>query len=384
MRVITRLNVGGPSWHVVLLTAGMRHTFPTVLATGELGPGEGDMSGLAAERGVAIYRVPGLRARLGLLHDLRALWALWRLFRRVRPRIVHTHTAKAGALGRVAAFLAGVPVRVHTFHGHVFRRYFSRVQTFVFVTVERLLARITTTVVAISPRQADELRHHLKLAPERVVVVPLGLELEHFATADGESARARFRESIGAGNAVVVTIVARLTAVKNHALALRAFARVAPRAPNLLLALVGGGEQEESLRALARELGIEGRVRFAGWWDDLEAVYYGSDVIALSSNVEGTPVCLIEALACGRPIIATDVGGVADILEDGALGLIVAPGDEQGFAAGLERFVDPAERARFAGRGRELVLGRHAVARLIGDLENLYSRLLQQRSGRSR
>jgi glycosyltransferase involved in cell wall biosynthesis len=171
-----------------------------------------------------------------------------------------------------------------------------------------------------------------------------------------------------------------LTAIKNHALALRALAAVAGIAPNLLLVLVGGGEEEPALRALARELAVSDRVRFAGWWDDLEAVYYGSDVIALTSNNEGTPVCLIEALACGRPVIATDVGGVADVLGEGAIGIMVPAGNEAALAAALCRILDPRERARLEGGGRSAVLSRYDVARLIADVEALYDELLGDRS----
>jgi glycosyltransferase involved in cell wall biosynthesis len=347
------------------------------------------MSSLAAAQGVTLHRVRGLGRRVHLFHDLGALWTLWRMCRELRPEIVHTHTAKAGALGRLAAWLAGVPVRIHTFHGHVFHGYFGPWQTALFLAIERLLARITTRVVAISARQADELRHYLRLGTDRVTVVPLGLDLAHFVTADAEAARRRFREQVGAGNQVVVTMVGRLTAIKNHALAIRAFSKVVARVRDLLLVFVGGGEEEPALRALVRDLGVEHQVRFAGWWDDLEAVYYGSDVVALSSTNEGTPVCLIEALACGCPVIATNVGGVPDVLAEGELGLLVPAGNESAFARALERFADPLERATFAGRGRDLVLSKYSVRRLVADIEALYSALTWNRGsepsqGRSR
>src|SRR5439155_145014 len=234
------------------------------------------------------------------LIDVVAFWKLWWLCRTARPHIVHTHTAKAGTLGRLAAWLAGVPVRVHTFHGHVFHGYFGRLKTLWFITVERALARITTQVVAISPRQAQDVARYLRLPAERVGVIPLGLDLDRFLTADAELERRRFREDIGAGSEVVVTMVGRLTAIKNHELALRAFARLPQGSPQFLLVLVGGGEEEGRLRELVAQLGLAERVRFLGWRSDLEAVYYGSDIVALSSDNEGTPVCLIEALACGR------------------------------------------------------------------------------------
>lgn len=380
VRVIARLNVGGPAWHVVLLTAGTRERYPTILATGAVAPDERDMSALALERGVSLRRIPGLARDSSLLGDLRALFALWWLFRRVRPQIVHTHTAKAGTLGRLAAVLAGVPIRVHTFHGHVFRGYFGPWRSALFLSIERLLARITTRVVAISSSQATELSRLLWLRPQRIAVVPLGLELAHFVSADADAARRRFREKVEAGDRVVVTMVGRLTAIKNHALAIRALAEAATEAPDLLLVLVGGGEEERALRALAVELGISDRVRFAGWWEDLEAVYYGSDVVALSSTNEGTPVCLIEALACGRAVIATNVGGVADVLAEGTVGVMVPPESVSAFADALVRLSDPVERTTFEQRGRDRVLGRYDSRRLVSDVEALYDTLVGERS----
>ncbi|HYX81764.1 MAG TPA: glycosyltransferase, partial [Gemmatimonadales bacterium] len=312
IRAIARLNVGGPAWNAVLLSAGLRARYPTLLAIGSTGANEADSSDLAAARGVDVVRVPGLGREITWLGDLRALWSLWRLCRRVRPDIVHTHTAKAGTLGRLAAWMAGVPVRVHTFHGHVFHGYFARWQTAIYIWIERLLARLTTRVVALSRRQADELRGYLRVGADKISVIPLGFDLRRFVTADACAARARFRSAVQArDDQVLITMVGRLTAIKNHALALRALAALDGAGDKVLLVLVGGGEAEARLRALVRTLGIETQVRFAGWWRDLEAVYYGSDVVALSSDNEGTPVCLIEALACGRAVIATDVGGVA-------------------------------------------------------------------------
>ncbi|HWC75344.1 MAG TPA: glycosyltransferase, partial [Gemmatimonadales bacterium] len=200
IRAIARLNIGGPAWHAVLLTAGTRSSYPTLLAIGESGSHEGDASALVEEHGMEdqVIRIPGLGRDIRLLGDFRAFWALWRLCRRYKPEIVHTHTAKAGTLGRLAAWLAGVPVRVHTFHGHVFQGYFARWQTALYIWIERLLARITTRIIAISPRQADELRSYLRVGADKITVIPLGFDLGRFARADRQDARRRFRAAVGA------------------------------------------------------------------------------------------------------------------------------------------------------------------------------------------
>lgn len=381
LRVIARLNVGGPAWQAVLLSAATRARYPTVLAIGSPGPHEGDATALADEHGVDVVRIPGLGREVRLLGDLRALWSLWRLCRRLRPDVVHTHTAKAGTLGRLAAWLAGVPVRVHTFHGHVFHGYFSRWRTAVYIAIERLLARITTRIIAISPRQAYELRGYLRVGAEKITVIPLGFDLRRLVTTDRAAARQRFRSAIGARpEQTVVTMVGRLTAIKNQPLALEAFASLG--SVDALLALVGGGEDEERLRALARSLGIEQRVRFAGWWQDLAAVYYGSDVVALSSDNEGTPVCLIEALACGRAVVATAVGGVADVLDEGRFGVLVPPGRVDAFAEALTRLLQPAERAKYETLDRSALIARYDLSRLVADVQALYDALLDQHPSR--
>jgi len=367
---------------VVLLSAGTQARYPTLLVAGSVQRGEADMSGLARERGVPFFSIPELGRTLHPLNDVVAFWKLWRLCRTARPHIVHTHTAKAGTLGRLAAWLAGVPVRVHTFHGHVFHGYFGRLKTLCFITLERALARITTQVVAISPRQAKDVARYLRLPAERVGVIPLGLDLDRFLTADAELERRRFREDIGARSDVVVTMVGRLTAIKNHELALRAFARLPHESPRFLLVLVGGGEEEGRLRELVAQLGLAERVRFLGWRSDLEAVYYGSDIVALTSDNEGTPVCLIEALACGRAVVATNVGGVADVLEEGRHGLLVPPRDEAALARALLTLADGSARERFGMTGRTSMRERYGVQRLVRDVERLYDELLAQRPAR--
>jgi glycosyltransferase involved in cell wall biosynthesis len=378
LRAVARLNVGGPTQHVVLLTRALRDRYPTLLVAGDVQEGEADMSSFASRHGVEVTRIPELGRSIRFLDDLVALYRLWRLCRLHRPSIVHTHTAKAGTLGRVAAILAGVRLRVHTYHGHVFHGYFSRARTLVFLGIERILARFTARIVAISPRQKEELAGHLRLAPERIAVIPLGLDLERFLAAR-PAAGASFRAAIGAGpGEVVVTLIGRLAPIKNHALALRALARLAPRHPSLVMAIVGGGECEAALREQARVLGVAERVRFAGWWsaEDLPAVYQGSDIVALTSDNEGTPVCLIEALVSGRAVVATDVGGVRDVLDGGRLGVMVPAGDDAALAGALERLVEGTGLARWSNLAREETAERYGVARLAADVGALYDELL--------
>lgn len=383
IRVIARLNVGGPALHVMNLSEGLADAYPTLLVAGQVDATEADLSGEAVGRGVSLQILPELGRRVQPWQDLVALFKLVRLFRRHRPLLVHTHTAKAGTLGRIAAVLAGVPVRVHTFHGHVLRGYFGDAVSSLILAVERLLARATTCIVTISESQERELVEEFRLCePERVRVVPLGLDLQRFEADRIAAVRGEFRREIGAGDDPVVTIVGRLVPIKNHELFLRMARLLADRGVRCTFAVVGGGPEEERLRELAAGLDLADRVRFLGWRSDLERIYADSDVVALTSNNEGTPVCLIEALSAGCAVVSTDVGGVRDVLEDGRLAPLAPAGDASALADAVARLLsDPAARGEIGRRGIETMPVRYGVGRLLKDVTELYDTLLRPVAG---
>ena len=379
-RIIARLNVGGPALHVVNLAKGLEaHGFRTRLIAGSLEAGEGDMSWYARERGVPVEMLAAMARELHPRRDLGVLLALKRLHQRERPAIVHTHTAKAGALGRLAAAWAHVPVRIHTFHGHVLGGdYFSDARTRVFLEAERQLARLSSRLIVLTRAQAREMSELLRIAdPERFRVIPLGLELGAFRTVEPRAGRAKARADLGVGpEERVVGIVGRLVPVKNHELMLDAFARlVRSDGPPWRLLVVGGGEDREAeLRERARRLGIEGRVLWLGWRRDLPSLYPAMDVVALTSRDEGTPVALLEAIAAGIPVVARAVGGVPEVLEQGALGELVEVDDALAIAAGVER----AARRTLADEQRDRVVARFSSARLCADLAELYEEELER------
>lgn len=392
LRVIARLNVGGPAIHTTLLTRELDpERFESRLAYGRLGEGEGDMAYLAGGIEDRLVYLPHLQREISPLDDARAFFALVRLMLRERPDVVHTHTAKAGALGRAAALacraLTFRRVRlVHTFHGNVLAGYFGGTKTRVFRQVERALARFTDTVVAISPRQMDELvRLHKVARPERVRLIRLGFHLAPFFEV------AQDRKPREAGEAFVAGIVGRLVPIKNHAMFLDAARRFLDKAPDTpaRFPVVGGGELLDELRAQARDLGISDAVEFWGWRRDLPAVYAGLSAVVLTSDNEGTPVSLIEAMAASVPVAATDVGGVRDLLGEPekdppgggfavcGRGLLCRPGDAQGLAAALAWCAGNPEAARdMAVRGRDFVEETYGSARLVRDIGQLYEELV--------
>jgi glycosyltransferase involved in cell wall biosynthesis len=384
LRVIARLNVGGPALHVAYLTAGLAERgYDTTLVAGTVGHGEASMAGVAERRGVRIETLEDLHREISPFRDARSILRLARLIRRERPTILHTHTAKAGAVGRLAALLAGrarPPIIVHTFHGHVLRGYFNPIKTFGFRTLERVLARGTTRLVAVSPEVRDDLVR-LGVAPEsRFEVVRLGIELDERVGNDA-GLRHETRRVMGiADDTFVVGWFGRMTAVKRTADVVRAFRGLVDRGVDARLLLVGDGPDRDGLERLAHELGVMRRSLFLGYQDDVARFYDAIDVLLLPSVNEGTPVSVIEALAAERPPVATRVGGTPDVVRDGVDGFLVEPGDADALATRLaELAADPVRRAEMGAAGRARVRERYAVDRLVDDMDALYRSLLETR-----
>jgi glycosyltransferase involved in cell wall biosynthesis len=376
VRVFSRLNIGGPAVHVILLSAGLRPLgYETRLVVGRESPREGNMLGLASEQGVVCERMPGLGREIAPLSDLRALLGLYRVLRAWRPAILHTHTAKAGLLGRIAGRMARVPIVVHTFHGHVLHGYFSPAKTAVFRWLETRLAAVSDALVAVSEAVKRDLVDIGVASPDKIRVVPLGLQLAHLA---GELPRGALRRETAAPDDVpLVGMVGRLVPIKDVPTFLGAAQQVLERRPEVRFALVGDGEERPALEAESRRRGLGGTVTFCGWRRDLVAVYGDLDVVVNASRNEGTPVALIEALAAGRPVVATRVGGTPDLLADGAHGRLVPPGDPAALADAIVETLEESEAARRrAQAGREHVLGRHSIGRLVRDVDELYRELL--------
>jgi glycosyltransferase involved in cell wall biosynthesis len=380
-RVITRLNIGGPSIQAVRLTTALNdYGFASNLFHGRLGAGEGDMSYLIPPNTRTTY-IETLCRPLSPLDDLRTLRRLYRAFRQVRPQIVHTHMAKAGLLGRLAAaaynLTRGSAPRarvVHTYHGHVLDGYFSPFMTSVFIGLERMLARVSDAIIAISPAIRADLLHTYRIGTEgQYRVVPLGFDLAPFAAVD-DAARSEARRSLDVPAGVpVVTTVGRLTAIKQHHLFLDVVRRLAADHPTLVAVIAGDGEMRGELEAAAQQLGIAQHVRFLGWRRDLATIYAATDVFLLTSRNEGTPVALIEAMATGVPGVSTDVGGVGDVITSEAVGLMAPFDDAAGLAAAAHRLLaDPALRMSTGARARTEVLARFGVERLVADIAAVY------------
>lgn len=378
LRIIARLNIGGPAIHVSLLTARLNDSeYQSKLVCGRIEADEGDMSYYAHQHGVQPIYLQELSRSLNPMRDLRTLWQLWRLIRREKPDVVHTHTAKAGFVGRWAAKLAGVPVILHTFHGHVFEGYFSPYKTRLFIWLERATSLITDTVLTLTEGLRRELADKYRVArPERITVLPLGLDLQRFANTPRKTGQ--FRQMWGIPtDAPLIGIAGRFVPVKNHALFLQAAAQLHAQRPDAYFVMLGDGELRADIESQIDALGLRERVIVTGWQRDLATAYADMDVFVISSVNEGTPVTIIEALTAGCPVVATRVGGLPDLLEGGRFGTLVPSGD----ATALTRAIlDTLSAPPDTTDAQLAMLDRYSIDRLVSDLRSLYRALLDKKS----
>lgn len=382
LHLVARLNVGGPAIQVIPLVDELRtRGFGADVAHGALAPGEASMTYLADARGLETILVPHLQRSVGL-HDALALRAIMRLLRERRPDILHTHTAKAGALGRVAARMLGSRgprAVVHTYHGHVFSGYFSPRKTRAIVAIEGRLARYATRILTVSDEIGDDIVSHGVAPRSKVQTMLLGLELDTFdlEPALRGAARSELRGELAIGaDEQVVTIVARLAPIKRVDRFLRVAGLV--QRPGVRYVVVGDGELGAALRQSPEARALGDSVIFAGFRRDMAAVCAASDIIVQTSDNEGTPVSLIEAGAAGLPSVSTAVGGVRTVVEDGVTGYLRAAGDDQGLADAIGALLDnPARAWQMGVQARERCRALFSLERLVDDSVELYRSLLE-------
>ncbi len=391
LRIINRLNLGGPTWNAALLTKHLSPEFETMLVSGYIDQNEASSEFLLHEMGIRPVYIHGMYREINPFLDVPAFLRLRKLIAAFQPDIVHTHAAKAGALGRLAAWSCGVPIVVHTFHGHVFHSYFNRAVSALFVRIERYLAKRSHCIVAISDQQKHDLVERFRICPShKVEVIPLGLDLERFRKGQ-EAKRMRFRAHHGvADHEVVISIVGRLVPVKNHRLFIEAIYRLTRLTDRALkVFIVGDGALRQTLMQQARQFGLlvgdasgehrQAMITFTSWVREIDEVYAGSDVVALTSYNEGTPVSLIEAIVAGKPIVSTLVGAVGDLVKDGINGFLIQNFDSDAFAQALCRLVEDATLRHTMGTAlTRQIEERYGYWRLIAETGRLYRRLLRQ------
>jgi glycosyltransferase involved in cell wall biosynthesis len=377
LRIITRLNIGGPAQQAILMTEDLSlRGFRTHLVHGTTGDREGTYD---VDDRISLTHVPALRRDINPLDDAKAYRAIRELMGLHRPTVVHTHMAKAGALGRTAARRAKVPVIVHTFHGHVIEGYFGDPSSRAILLAERGLARISDALIGVSNAVRDELMDLGVGRRDQWHVIPLGLDLSGFERARPDVGECRRILELPVDKPVVA-IVGRLAPIKDHQTFLRAAASVATRNPDVHFAIAGDGPLRLRLELDAMRM-LGDRVHFLGWVGSLPGMYAAFDVVVLTSRNEGTPVALIEAGAAGKPVVATRVGGVRDVVYEGENGLLAPPADPAAVAAAIETILQAPALAKALGKqGRERSKG-FSRERLADDLARLYREVMERKIG---
>lgn len=390
LRIINRFNLGGPTYNVAYLSKFLAPEYETLLVGGIQDKNETSSDYITSKLGLEPIIIDEMQREINGVNDLIAYRKITKIIKSYKPDIVHTHASKAGFLGRYAAMNNNVPTIVHTFHGHIFHSYFNRYKTKFFKTIERTLAKNTSKIIAISNKQLYELCDVHKIAPkEKFTVIPLGFDLKRFQD-NYNLKRESFRNEYNLSeDEIAISIIGRLVPVKNHRLFIKSIKFAKENTNKKLRAfIVGDGDLKWDLQEFATQLGLsfsnsenkkeKSDICFTSWIKDADYVFAGSDIVALTSLNEGTPVSLIEAQAANKPIISTSVGGIEDVVMDGKTALLSPNNELIPFSQNLcELITNDLLRTEMGQYGYEFVKQRYHYTRLVNDMKELYQSLLQ-------
>ena len=387
LRIINRFNLGGPTYNAAYLSKYLDPKYETLLIGGQKDESEGSSEYIVKNLGLEPIIIPEMRREISPKNDYIAYKKIKKIIAEFKPDIVHTHASKAGTLGRLAAFQSNVPVVVHTFHGHVFHSYFGKLKTTFYKNIERYLAKKSTRIIAISEKQKEELSaEHAICGAHKIDVIPLGFDLNRF-TENQEEKRKSFRSLYNINDQeIAIAIVGRLVPVKNHRFFLDAVQNIAAKEKlPIRVFIVGDGELKEELIEYTKQLGLDysltpekrATVHFTSWIKEVDVVYAGVDIAALTSFNEGTPVSLIEAQAASKPIVSTRVGGIENIVLENKTALLSDSGDLTTFVSNLKSLIINAESlTKFGEEGKQFALTKFSYQRLCSDVSTLYDKLL--------
>lgn len=390
LRIINRFNLGGPTFNAALLTKYLSPEFETLLVGGKEEDSEESSQHILGNLEVEAHLIDEMQRDIGISNDRQAYLKVKELIKTYQPDIIHTHASKAGAIGRAAGIAYGKAKMVHTFHGHVFHSYFGKVKTEIYKNIERALALKTDKIIAISELQKVELAERYRICSEdKIAVIPLGFDLKKFQI-DNALKRTAFRKKYGIDDEeIAIGIVGRLVPIKNHKLFLDAIKDVSRKTDKKVRAfIIGDGEEGENLKEYTSLIGLDylngdfkqgmkATVHFTSWIKDIDVVNAGMDIIALTSLNEGTPVSLIEAQASCKPIVATRVGGVGNVVEHNETALLSESNYLDGFSENLLKLIESKGlRDSLGGKGWVRVNKKFHYNRLVSDMSELYNSLL--------
>ena len=378
LRIISRLNIGGPSIHVINLNKGLdKKMFQSLLLCGDISDGEKSMLNEAKKSGIKLMSIPELTNEHSLkLKDLKALLKIYLIIKKYKPEIVHTHTAKAGLIGRIAAHLALTPKIIHTYHGHVLHGYFSKPKTYLLRLMEKFLALITDSLIVVSDKIKTELINYKISKPAKFNIIKLGFNLNPFL--NNHHLKNKLKENLELPyDSNLIGIVGRMVPIKNHKLFIEAASQIIAKKENTYFLIVGDGPLRKSIENLTYKLNINKNTFFTGWRNDLPLIYASLDILVCSSDNEGTSVSMIEAMASGCPVVTTSVGGHPDIIDEGNNGYLIEPQNTDTLANKiLEILNNPNKSLRLGENARTDAKNNFSYDRLINDVQKHYKKLL--------
>jgi glycosyltransferase involved in cell wall biosynthesis len=391
LRIVNRLNLGGPTYNVAFLTKYLPPEYETLLLAGQKDETEASSEFILEQMGIKPRYISNMHRAINPLNDLKAFFEIKRIIKDFKPDIVHTHAAKSGALGRIAAYQCGVPVIVHTFHGHVFHSYFHPLKTKFFIQIERALAKISSGIIAISNIQKKELSQEFNIAPEeKFQVIQLGFDLEKFQQNTDEK-RQKFRNEFNLDNdEIAVGIIGRLVPVKNHEMFLNVAAQILKQTDKKVrFFIIGDGEERKKIETTASDKQIDfikedfknkkAALTFTSWIKEVDMALAGLDIVTLTSLNEGTPVSLIEAQAANKPIVSTRVGGIEDVVIENKTAFLSGKQEVSLFVSHLLKLIEEDNlRANTGNTGKEHVMKNYTFNRLINDTDLYYKKLLSR------
>ena len=383
LNIITRLDIGGSSDVAIAIAERFKNDdYECILMYGQTSDPDGSISKYIENKKITGVNIKSLVRELNPVKDVVVFFKIYRYIKANKFDIVHTHSSKAGILGRWAAYFAGVKHIIHMPHGHVFYGYYGRFVSRMFVAAEKITALITDKIVAITPKG---IKDHLdyKIAPEqKFVAVYPGVNVRNYINLNASAAEKKKELGIEEGSYIVGTVT-RLEKVKNNAMLIKAFAIAAEKNPKAVLIVAGDGSEKEMLLKLAGELGVKERIKFLGFRKDIPELMNIFDVFALASLNEGFGKVFIQAGALVKPVVATRVGGVESVVLDGRTGLLVEPGDYKAFGGRILEVMESRDLADTLGRNaKEWVAGtengflRFSEEAMLNKFENLYKEVL--------
>jgi len=378
LRIITRLNIGGPTIHTVLLNAKMdSERYESYLLAGTIESNESDMAYFADKYSITPIYINSMSREIRFIKDFIALREIFKIIKKIKPDIVHTHTAKAGLLGRMAAIMTKVPIIIHTFHGNVFNGYFGRIKTKFFIWVEKILARFSTRIITISRQQKNELINLGVVKESKIEIINLGFQFENVIPSKTDKGKFREMHSIPK-DAKLIGIIGRLVPIKNHQLFLEIAEKIIKKHTNVYFSIIGDGELRGNIEKEILTQKLSDRVFITGFIKNLKPVYADLDLVLLTSNNEGTPVALIEAMACGKLVMSTRVGGVEDFIDNGMNGFYFPKGKSDLFVDEINIWMSNEEKYEMIKMNAKLkAIEKFSSARLIGDIEELYQKCFE-------